>query len=134
MEKYHLLPEQIESMDVGVRDLTFTWVRPPTEIPQNILSAQMNLAYCLAVAAYDHQVKLAQFSENRLKDPKVLALMQRIKIFPDQELTDLNKQDSVCLPGRVTLKTKDGQHYQHQLNYAKDSREPTSQAELEEKF
>jgi len=135
MEKYQLLPEQIESMDVGVRDLTFTWVRPPTEIPQTILSAQMNLAYCLAVAAYDQQVKLAQFSEDRLKDPKVLALMQRIKISPDQELTDLNKQDSVCLPGRVTIKTKDGQHYQHQLNYAKDSRgNRASRAELEEKF
>ncbi len=135
MGKYQLRPEQIESIDVRVRDLTYTWVRPPTEIPQNILSAQMNLAYCLAVAAYDQQVKLAQFSDDRVKDPKVLALMQRIKISPDQELTDLNKQDSVCLPGRVTIKTKEGQHYQHQLNYAKDSRgNRASRAELQEKF
>jgi 2-methylcitrate dehydratase PrpD len=135
MGKYQLRPEQIESIDVGVRDLTYTWVRPPTEIPQNILSAQMNLAYCLAVAAYDQQVKLAQFSNDRVKDPKVLTLMQRIKISPDQELTDLNKQDSVCLPGRVTIKTKDGQHYRHQLNYAKDSRgNRASRGELQEKF
>lgn len=135
MERHKLLPEQIGSIDVGVRDLTYMWVRPPEETPQNILSAQMNLAYCLAVAAYDQQVKLAQFSDKKLKDPNILALMRRIKISPDQELTDLNKQDSVCLPGRVTVKTKDGQLYKHQLNYAKDSRgNRASRAELQEKF
>jgi 2-methylcitrate dehydratase PrpD len=135
MEKHKISPEQIESMDVGVRDLTYSWVRPPEEEPQNILSAQMNLAYCLAAAAYDKQVKLAQFAPSRLKDPKILALMHRIKIASPKDLTDLNKEDYVCLPGRVTIKTKDGQEFQYQLNYAKDSRgNRATRAELQDKF
>jgi 2-methylcitrate dehydratase PrpD len=135
MKNNQIDPEQIETVDVGVRELTMMWVRPPDEVPQNILSAQMNLAYCLAVAAYDKDVKLAQFSDERLKDPKVLAFMRRIRISHDQELTDLNKQDSVCLPGRVTVRTKDGRIFKHELKYAKDSRgNRATRAELQEKF
>lgn len=137
MKSNQIDPEQIEAIDVGVRELTYMWVRPPEEQPKNILSAQMNLAYCLAVAAYDKDVKLAQFSDERLKDPKVLALMHRIRISPDKELTDLNinKQDTVILPGRVAVKTKDGRILKHQLNYAKDSLgNRATRAELQEKF
>jgi 2-methylcitrate dehydratase PrpD len=135
IDRNKLLPEQIESIDVGVRDLTYMWVRPPEEEPQTILSAQMNLAYCLAAAAFDKQVKLAQFTDKKMKDPKLLAFMRLIKISPDQELTDLNKKDPVCLPGRVTVRTKDGRVYTHQLNYAKDSPgNRASRAELQDKF
>jgi 2-methylcitrate dehydratase len=95
----------------------------------------MNLAYCLAAAAYDKQVKLAQFAPSKLKDPKILALMHRIKIAPQKDLTDLNKEDYVCLPGRVTVKTKDGREVKYQLNYAKDSRgNRATRAELQDKF
>jgi 2-methylcitrate dehydratase PrpD len=137
MNNNQIGPEQIEAIDVGVREMTYMWVRPPEEKPKNILSAQMNLAYCLAVAAYEKDVKLAQFSEDRLKDPKILAFMDRIKISPDKELTDLNvgKQDTVILPGRVVVKTKDGRIFKHQLIYAKDSRgNRATRAELRGKF
>lgn len=135
MKDHQMNPEQIERIDVGVRELTYMWVRPPEEEPKNILSAQMNLAYCLAVAAYDKEVKLAQFSEQKLKDPKIISFMKRIKISPDKELTELNKEDSVCLPGRVTIRAKDGRVFKCQLNYAKDSRGNRSpRAELEGKF
>lgn len=135
MKNHQIEAEQIETVDVRVRELTYMWVRPPEEKPKNILSAQMNLAYCLAVGAYDKEVKLAQFSSEKLKDPKIINFMKRIKIFPDKELTELNKQDSVCLPGRVTVKMKDGRVFKHQLNYAKDSRgNRASRAELQEKF
>ncbi len=135
MNSNQIDPDQIEAIDVGVRELTMMWVRPPEEKPENILSAQMNLAYCLAVAAYDKNVKLNQFSDKRLKDPKILAFMNRIKISADKELTDLNKEDFVCLPGRVTVKTKDGRIFKHQLKYAKDSRgNRATRAELREKF
>ena len=137
MNSNQIDPDQIEAIDVGLRELTMMWTRPPEEKPQNILSAQMNLAYCLAVAAYDKDVKLDQFSDERLKDHNILALMNRIKISADQELTalNINKKDTVILPGRVVVKTKDGRIFKHQLIYAKDSRgNRASREELQEKF
>lgn len=135
MDEHKLTPEDIDHIDVEVRELTYMWVRPPEEIPKNVLSAQMNLAYCLAVAAYDKQVKLAQFAESKICDYKLHTFMSKIKIRPSQELTDLNKTDSVCLPGRVTVRTKNGNIFIKQLNYAKDSRgNRASLNELVDKF
>lgn len=135
MNEQEIVPEQIESINVGVRELTYMCSTPLGEAPKNILSGQMSLHYCLAVAAYDKDVKLSQFSEDKLMDPKIYSLMQRIKVSHEKDLTALNQKDKVCLPGRVTVKTKDGRMFRHQLEYAKDSRgNRASRVELQKKF
>jgi 2-methylcitrate dehydratase PrpD len=135
MKEHGIIPDQIEGVDVGVRELTYMWSRPPEEAPKNILSAQMSIPYCMAVAAYEKDVKLSQFSDERLKDPKIIAFMRKVNVSPVEELSELNRQDTVCLPGRVTVKTKDGREFAHQLNYAKDSRgNRATRDELQEKF
>jgi aconitate decarboxylase len=135
MKEHGIEPEQIENIVVGVRELTYMCSTPSSEEPKNILSGQLSLSYCLAVAAYDKDVKLAQFSEEKLKDPRIISLMHRIKVSPEKDLTELNLKDTGCLPGRVSVKTRDGRVFKHQVNYAKDSRgNRASRNELEKKF
>ena len=87
------------------------------------------------MAAYDKKVNLEQFSEEKLKDPKILSLMKRVRISAQRDLTELNEKDKVCLPGRVIVKTRDGRIFKHQLEYAKDTRgNRASRTELQEKF
>ena len=57
--------------------------------PGTVLNSQMSLRYCLAVALLDGEALPAQFREERLADPAVAELAQRIEIVPDTELDGL---------------------------------------------
>lgn len=57
--------------------------------PGATLNSQMSLRYCLAVALLDGEALPAQFRDDRIADPDVTALAQRIEILPDAELDGL---------------------------------------------
>ncbi|MEX0726556.1 MAG: MmgE/PrpD family protein [Planctomycetaceae bacterium] len=55
--------------------------------PKTRETADHSLPYCTAVALLDGDVTLASFDDNRLNDPRVLKLLDKIKIHRDDELT-----------------------------------------------
>jgi 2-methylcitrate dehydratase PrpD len=57
--------------------------------PGTVLNSQMSLRYCLAVALLDGEALPAQFRDDRINDPAVTALAQRIELVPDPELDQL---------------------------------------------
>jgi len=57
--------------------------------PGATLNSQMSLRYCLAVALLDGEALPAQFRDERIADPAVTALAQRIELVPDAELDGL---------------------------------------------
>ena len=57
--------------------------------PGAVLNSQMSLRYCLAVALLDGEALPAQFRDDRINDPAVTALAQRIELVPDPELDQL---------------------------------------------
>ena len=51
--------------------------------PTTITSAQLNLYYVTAIMLLENDVLLDQFTEEKIRDPKVLALIERISITND---------------------------------------------------
>lgn len=54
--------------------------------PTTITSAQLNLYYVAAIMLLENDVFTAQFSEEKIRDPKVLDIIKRIKITHDPAL------------------------------------------------
>ncbi|MEQ9574467.1 MAG: hypothetical protein RLN77_02720, partial [Rhodospirillales bacterium] len=100
---------------------------------QGITAAQMNLYYGLAMIALDGEAFTAQFTEDRIKAPEVLAFIDRI----DAEVDPAIEAEG---PGarhmaRVTVMTTDGRELSHTERHRRGSPEnPVSAADLDRKY
>jgi len=100
--------------------------------PTSRETADHSLPYCIAAALVDHQVTTQSFSEEKLKDPRIWEVIDKIKGEASQEF---EKMFPARQPSRVTVKTKDGRVYSEYLEYPKgDPREPMTMEDLEIKF
>lgn len=111
--------------------------RPALEVagnpdPQTAAEARFSIPYVVATALLHGSVRLAAFSPDRLRDPAIRALMERIQLAVDPEL-------DAAFPGqraaRVTIRTTNGADAMHfQPNRKGDPEEPLSDEDLDEKF
>jgi 2-methylcitrate dehydratase len=100
--------------------------------PTSKETADHSLPYCLAVAVADRQVTPQQFTNKRIRDPKLHPLMDAVKAAGNEEFERLFPQTQ---PSRVTITTKSGQSYSARVDVPKgDYRDPMTTAEIEEKF
>ncbi|MCK5452746.1 MAG: MmgE/PrpD family protein, partial [Calditrichia bacterium] len=95
-------------------------------------TADHSLPYCLAAAIVDGMVTPAQFTETKLKDPKIWELLPKIKVTAHAEFEKL-------FPGlkatEVTIKTGGGDEHTLRVDYPKgDYRDPMTEEELLDKF
>jgi 2-methylcitrate dehydratase PrpD len=72
--------------------------------PSSALNAQMSLRYCVAAALADGQVLPAQFSEQKMSDPALCALAERLDLVEDP---GLDKLYPVHFAGWVSAKVDD---------------------------
>jgi 2-methylcitrate dehydratase PrpD len=70
-----------------------------------VVSAQASLPFALAVAAVRGKVGVDEFTDETVTDPVVQDLMGRTVVHEDTELFALARGS---MPGRVTVRTKDG--------------------------
>jgi 2-methylcitrate dehydratase PrpD len=70
-----------------------------------LLEAQMSLQYCLAVAAIDRHAFLPQFTPERIAEPTVQDLAQRVRFALDPTI---DAEYPRSMPARVTIRTADG--------------------------
>jgi 2-methylcitrate dehydratase PrpD len=128
-------PEQIEEIRVGVRPSSLAMVGEPRERrlrPETMLDAQMSLPYSLAVAILDGEAGIAQFTRERLRDPAVLALAERIYPYRHPKLETARAGD---LTAYVDLVTTDGRRYSRRFaTYRGHPDTPMTDAELGAKF
>jgi 2-methylcitrate dehydratase PrpD len=73
---------------------------------QGVTAAQMNLYYGLAMIALDGTAFVEQYREERLRDPRVLSLIPRIKARVDPQIEAMGAQFRHAARVRVT--TRDG--------------------------
>ncbi|UCD18609.1 MAG: MmgE/PrpD family protein [Candidatus Zixiibacteriota bacterium] len=100
--------------------------------PESRETADHSLPYCIAAALVDHRITTRSFSEERLKDPRIREVIDRIKGEASEEFERMfpDKQ-----PSKVVVRTKDGEEYSEYLEYPKgDPREPMTMEDLEAKF
>ena len=102
-------------------------------VPQGVASAQINMYYALAVMALDRAAMIEQFREERLTDPRILALIPRIRIETDPELDGMG--NAYRYATRLRVATKAGtQHARETLHRPGSADSPLSDAHLREKF
>ncbi|MEW5795967.1 MAG: MmgE/PrpD family protein [Candidatus Zixiibacteriota bacterium] len=126
-------PEQIETATVTTIaracDILFD---PHKYRPESRETADHSLPYCLAAAIVDRQISTASFSEEKLKDPRIWAVIDKIK---GEASMEFEKMFPAKQPSKVVVRTEDGREYSAYLEYPKgDPREPMTEEDLDIKF
>jgi 2-methylcitrate dehydratase len=100
--------------------------------PTSRETADHSLPYCIAAAIVDRKITTAQFSEDRIQDPEIQAVLPKIKGEASEEFERMFPEKQ---PSRVTIRTADGQVHSTQVDYPKgDPREPMTMEDLDAKF
>ena len=80
----------------------------------NTESAQNSAPYCIAVAIHDRLATPNQFTLEKIMEPSVRNLMQKIKITSDKDIDKLYPQ---MQQAEVTIKIKGGKEYTKRADY-----------------
>jgi 2-methylcitrate dehydratase len=126
--------EQIKSIDIHTFDAAVDIIGKDPEKwrPKTRETADHSLPYCTAVALADGDVTLAQFAPERLADEKLLALVAKIKIHRDAELS---KRYPVGIPNRLTVTLNDDRQFVLEVEFPRGhAKNPMTDEEVEHKF
>ena len=126
-------PEDIEQVTVTTIaracDILFD---PHKYRPDSRETADHSLPYCIAAAIVDRKVTTQSFSDEKLKDPRIWEVIDKIKGEASEEF---ERMFPAKQPSKVVVRTRDGKEYAASLDYPKgDPREPMTNEELEIKF
>lgn len=102
-------------------------------VPDDTITAQMNLAYASSVALLDRECFVDQFADDRLADPRILALTEKIEVSADPAIDARGRQARHEV--RVHISLRDGRQLDGYADAARGSaRYPLTPAELRSKF
>ncbi len=100
--------------------------------PESRETADHSLPYCVAAAIVDGKLTTQSFSNEKLKDPRIWEVIDKIKGEASEEFEKMFPEKQ---PSKVIVKTKDGKEFSEYREYPKgDPREPMTMEDLEIKF
>ncbi len=100
--------------------------------PTSKETADHSLPYSLAVGLADGMVTPLQFKQERIDDPALIPIMDKIKVVPNDEFEALFPEFQ---PSQVTITLQDGAQYQQRVDVPKgDPRDPMTEDEIAVKF
>ena len=124
----------IESIDVQTYFTAWSEIgsEPEKWNPQSRETADHSLPYLLALALTDGGIKSDSFSEARMRDPALKALMNRIRISENKSFTARFPNELVT---RIEITTRNGQKLEASAAYPKGhAKNPMTDADVESKF
>lgn len=100
--------------------------------PASRETADHSLPYAVARALLDGQITPSSFALERLGEPAVLDVMQKISVYPSADLTALFP---ALIPNRVTIEFASGEILSKQVNAARGTLDtPMDDQDFEDKF
>jgi 2-methylcitrate dehydratase len=131
--KNNITYDQIETVTLTTLAQAYDILFDPHKYrPESRETADHSLPYCIAAALVDHKITTQSFSDEKLKDPRIWEVIDKIKGEPSQEF---EKMFPAKQPSKVVVKTKDGREFSEYLEYPKgDPREPMTMEDLDNKF
>jgi len=128
-----LHPEQVEKIQIRSLARAADILSDPSKYdPHTKETADHSLPYVIAAALVDRQVTPVQFTMEKIMDPKIRGLLQKIEVVADPEI---EKVFPALQRVVVNIETTDGRSFSKQLDYPKgDPRNPLTDQEVEEKF
>ena len=133
IKENNIMPDDIDEVIVTTIaracDILFD---PHKYRPESRETADHSLPYCIAAAIVDRQITTQTFSDEKLKDPRIWKVIDKIKGEASVEFENMFPAKQ---PSRVKVRTKDGKEYSAYLEYPKgDPREPMTEDDLKAKF
>jgi 2-methylcitrate dehydratase len=128
-----LHPDEVETIQIRSLARAADILSDPSKYdPQTRETADHSLPYVIAAALVDRQVTPAQFTMQRIMDPKIREQLQKVEVVADPEIEKVFPTLQRVI---VHITTKDGRSFNKQLDFPKgDPRNPLTDQELEEKF
>lgn len=126
--------EEIEGIDVETYWLTHSEIgsEPAKWNPQTRETADHSLPYVLAAALVDGEVSEDSFTIERIRDPRLRPLMQRIHVAERAEFTQRFPAD---LMSRISLRLRTGEHLEDTIAHPHGHvRDPMTDSEMDQKF
>ena len=121
--------EDVESIDIRTYKLAVSG-HDHTEIPGSY-SAKMSIPYATAAGLIYGKAGLKEFSEDTVKNPKILDLTKKVKVSADEELSAKFPDIQTAI---VTIKTKNGE-YTDRVDFPKGEPEnPLSDEEFRNRY
>lgn len=100
--------------------------------PTSRETADHSLPYSLAVGLVDGKVTPLQFEDERVKDPALIPIMDKVKVVANQEF---EARFPEFQPSRVTISLRNGTSHVRQVDVPKgDPRDPMTRDEIKVKF
>jgi 2-methylcitrate dehydratase len=126
--------EKIDKIDVESYWLAYSEIGMEKEKwdPRTRETADHSLPYLIAVAFTDGDVGLGSFSEERIRDPELRPLMQKISVTENK---DHSKRFPAELLVNIAVTLKDGTRLVEETAYPKGHEQnPVTDAEIDRKF
>jgi 2-methylcitrate dehydratase len=120
--------------DIDQIDAAWQRVEPflAKQTVSSVVSAQASLPFALAVAAVRGKVGVDEFTDETVSDPVIQAMIPRTVVHQDDELYTRVKNS---MPGRVTVRTKDGRELTAEVLYPKGNpSNPLTEEQFEAKY
>ncbi|HWO40741.1 MAG TPA: MmgE/PrpD family protein [Candidatus Eisenbacteria bacterium] len=125
-------PGDVAKIRVGTTRATKLHVGWPY-VPGTMTTAQMNLAFCVAILLHDREFFIDQITESSIRRPDVLATTKKVEVFEDPEFEALGDEGRHGVHLEVVL--HDGQSFHQKVLHAKGSdKHPMTRQEVLEKF
>jgi len=135
MREHSLQAADIAKVTAHVSDNTMHHCGWPYEGDriQSVLSAQMNLRYGIAVTALERSSGVAQFQDDKIRDPRILQFIERIHVIHEPKFDGDNGRYRVAC--RLVVERGSGATYEKTVLFRKGSPEdPMSDDDLRGKF
>jgi 2-methylcitrate dehydratase len=128
-----LHPDQVEKIQIRSLARAADILSDPIKYdPHTKETADHSLPYVIAAALVDRQVTPAQFTNEKIMDPKVREQLRKVEVVADP---DIEKVFPALQRAIVQVVTTDGRSFSKQLDFPKgDPRNPLTDQEVEEKF
>ncbi|GGA76947.1 MmgE/PrpD family protein [Nitratireductor aestuarii] len=131
-EKHGITADDVEKVVIATTKMVHVHCGWPY-VPKETITAQMNLPYTAAVTLLEGNAFIDQYVDEKLRDPKILDLANRIEVVIDPELDAGGPHEMRAV--RATVKLKDGRVLEESVTYRSGHwRNPIPPEALKEKF
>ncbi|MBI3968130.1 MAG: MmgE/PrpD family protein [Chloroflexi bacterium] len=111
IDRHDVQPDQVVAVEVGVTPMCLSIA--PYGRPSTGLNARFSVPYSIAVAILDRRAGITQYTDERVRQPDVQALFERVKVYvPDDFANVTGGWDGGRLTpvsARVAIRLADGQ-------------------------
>ena len=132
-KEHKIEPRDVEAIKVEVIARAADILGDPAKYrPTSKETADHSLPYSLAVGLVDGMVTPLQFKAERIRDPALIPIMDKIKVVPNEEFEALFPKFQ---PSKVTVTLEDGRRFTQRDDVPKgDPRDPMTEDEIAVKF